>query len=160
MVGLGGELEARGMDLLAALAKNGRHGVLSQPQHLEPRHPAAQLVRHRDVAPRVPEADRRRDEQGTPWTRGHPSPRASPAPGAAVTLHEIAYQEVHAHGLSSVRPVPAALESHELAVGELGNSLPPLKRHEPVVGAVDHEQRPAADGLAELPRDLLGGRGK
>ena len=52
-------------------------------------------------------------------------------------LHEVADQEVHAHGLARVRPVPAALERHELAIRELGNALPPLKRHQPVFGAVD-----------------------
>jgi hypothetical protein len=72
---LAGEEPARRVHALAAIGEQPRHGMLGEPVDLQVRVQCAQLVGDGDVAQRVPEPDRRGDEQrsATPPAGGGPA---------------------------------------------------------------------------------------
>ena len=90
----------RGMDALAAGLEDAGHGILGQPVDLEVGMEPPQLVGDRDVAPRVPEPDRRGDVEGAlrPPHRARPvsgsgtlgGHRAPGAPKQQVRAHRVA----------------------------------------------------------------------
>ena len=132
--------------------EHARDRVLGEPVDLETVDEAAQLARDRDVALGVAEADRRRDVE-----RALASVRAvhgRVAPRRAV--HELAQREVHLHGLARVGKVPGALDRLEPPAGDLRERLAVGVWRDPVLGAVDDENR-APDALRELGLVASGG---
>ena len=119
---LAGEL-ARwpGGSLSPRASQHGRHRLLGEPVDLEPGHLPAQLVRDRDVAPGVAEADRRRDEQRALGAVVRRASSVAPRRAAAGdALGELAQQQVDLHRVARLRRVARALEPDELAAGQLG----------------------------------------
>ena len=105
-----GEQRAGRMDPLAARLEHRGDGVLRQPVDLEVGMELAQLVRDRDVALRVPEADRRRDEERA-LAAGLPRVQRA---GGARRRDEVAEEQIDLDRVARVRadgPTPRAATS-------------------------------------------------
>ncbi len=115
--GLAGQLGARGVDRLAARVQHGGHGLLRKPLDLEAGHLPPQLVGDRDVAPRVPEADRRGDEQRAPGARASPrtqravAPWRAPRPGGELAQEQVDLTRARAPAAGG----PSPSRRHEIA---------------------------------------------
>ena len=142
-----GELGAGGMDALARRLEQRRRRRLREPVDLEPGPQAAQLARDREVAPRVPEADRRRDEEGALRSHGRPAPGRR----RRGRQQELAQQQVDAHRVARVGRVAAALERDQPAA-RLGRAARRRWRAaDAILVAVEHEHG-AAHAARECTR--------
>jgi hypothetical protein len=131
--GLVREVRARRVDPLTTRLEHRRDGVLREPVELEIRVQLHQLVGDRHVALGMPEADRRRDEQGPLG----PRPAADP-PARAAGSDEVAQQEIHLDRVAGLRDVAGALERHKLSGGRPRELLTAPVRTDRVLVTVDH----------------------
>ena len=98
----------------------------------------AQLARDRQVALRVAEADRARDEQRLALALH----RAHPGALGRCTADEVAQRAVEDHRIARRGHVAAAADGEQLGAGHQRLDLLALDvRHAPVVVAVDHQRR-------------------
>ena len=95
------EQRARGVDPLAARLEHGGDRVLREPVELEIRMELSELVRDRDVTPRMAQPDRRGDVEGALA----PRLAANPARAGARRGDEVAQQQVDLDRVADVRPV-------------------------------------------------------
>ena len=154
------EFGAGRMDALAARLEHRGRRRLRQPVDLETRPQTAQLARDREIAPSVPEADRRGDEERAQ----RPHARPLPAGRRRRRQQELAQQQVDAHRVARVRRMAAALERDQPAPGRRRETGRLDVRANGVLLAVDHEhgaahatRQIARLGLAQLRRvDGLG----
>src|SRR5664279_2173986 len=102
------------MHLLAAVLEHSCQGMLREPVDLEIWPQGAQLLRDCDVAQGVAEADRRREVQRARLARSGPGPTAVDLRRSNL-VHEIAQQQVEAHGFARVRQVAGPFEDEQIA---------------------------------------------
>ncbi len=144
------EVRARRVDALALRFEHARHRVLGEPVDLEVGLQATQLTRDRDVALRVPEPDRRGDEECSRAPVGAVdrgiARRPRPARGV---VEEISQREVHLHRPAGVREVAAAADALEASAGEPRERASVARRRDRVAVAV-HDEHRAAQPLREL----------
>ncbi len=148
---LAGQRGARGMDRLAAALEHRRHRGLGEPLDIQVGDASAQRVGDRDVAPRVAETDRRRDEQRPPRTRAGANPAGGTRRRSVHLVGERTDQAVDANRVTRLRPMPGAFEGDQPAAGQLGDPRAALPGGDPVAVAVDHEHR-ARGRLGRSPR--------
>ena len=93
------------MDRLAARVQHARDGILREPVDLQIRMQRAQLARDGDVAQRVPEADRARDEQ-----RALGPSQGAPPRGTGRRAEKVAHGQVEADRMTRLRAMAGGLE--------------------------------------------------
>ena len=118
------EQRARRVDPLPLRLEHGRHRVLGEPVDLEVGVQLPQLLRDRDVAPRVPEPDRRRDVERAPTPAERPRPGLHLRRRRRDRLGELAQQAVHLHRVARLRQVAGALERDERAAASARRRQP------------------------------------
>src|ERR1700683_2866045 len=140
-----GEERARWVDALAACLEDGRHRMLREPVDLEVGMEQAQLVSDCGVTLGVAETDGRGYIQ-----RALAAPiRRCPSSCRFRRTRKVAEQQVHLHGLTSLRPVPGTVDADERPAGELGKGGAGLVYTHGVVGSMNDEDR-AVDTLANF----------
>src|ERR1700733_15022588 len=126
--------------------------MLRQPVDLKIGVEVPQLIGNRDVAPRVPKANRGGDvKRAAAAGLG-----ARPSRGGSPPLHELADQEVDPHRISRQGNVPRAMERDHIPAGRSGRRLALNVRAAQVAVAVDHEWG-APPPRARLSEQLLPG---
>ena len=137
---LAGEPRAQRMDALAAGVEQPCHRVLRQPVDLQIGVQLAQLARDGDVAPAVPQADRRGEvERLLCLARGR-RPLLAGRRNAEPAIEEIVDQIVALGRKASERIVPAARNGEQLRSRQLGHHLGARMGLDLVVVAVDQQQ--------------------
>ena len=131
---------ARRVDGLALSFEDSRDRVLGKPVDLDVRDELAQLLGDGHVALGVSQPDRRRDVESAGTAVGAVHRRVAPVP---VSLGELSQGDVDGHGLAGVRHVADPLERQHLAAGRPGQRLAVGEVGDPVIGAMDDEDRAA-----------------
>ena len=149
--GLAGEVGARRVDALAARREHRRHRMLGEPVDLQLGMEQAELVRDREVAPRVPEPDGRGDVERAPA----PARAAPPAGGGRRRRDDVAQHQVDPHRIPADRQVAGALEREQLPARGGGERRTLRVRADAVLVALDDEHG-AADARGASPRALAG----
>ena len=116
---------ARRVDPLAAGLEHARDRVLREPVDLELRLERPQLARDRDVAPRVAEPDRRRDEQRALARRTARAPAARRRARRRTRARRSRAHQVEPHRVRRVGAVPDALQLDQLARRSARRTPPP-----------------------------------
>jgi hypothetical protein len=146
-----GQPGAGGVDALALGLEDARHGMLGQPVDLQLRAESLQLLDHGDVAAGMAEPDRRREVQ-RPLGPAQAACPELPAHGFPLdAVDERLDQPVDLDRLAALGQMARTLHHHEIAHGQLGQSLAPRHRLAPVLGAVDDE-----GGTPNAPAQRLG----
>ena len=147
------EQRARGMDPLPTRLEHGGDRVLREPVELEIGVELSELVRDRDVAPRMAEPDRRGDVEGALA----PRLAANPAWGGARRGDELAQKEIDRDRVAHVREVPGTFQQRRARLRSARQALTPrVSRGDRVLLAVDHEHgapNAAAEARATPPRE-------
>ncbi len=136
-----GEIPRRRVDPLTSALQQLGQRVLGEPVDLDVRMQPAQLVGDGDVATRMAEADRGRQEQHPPLA----IERSGPAPRDRLSRAEIADEVtdrvVDDDRLSRLREMPGAVEQQQAPAGQLGDPLAADERLAAVLDTVDRQDR-------------------